>query len=207
MNLSVTCNLVLKRLQSSTEPEAKIAAPAWAEAMKGAEIEHVIWTGVSDSIHLFRIGDDTKGLIRASGASAKLKADAENVVDIAITDVEREMLEREQEEQRERSRRWNEWRDGVFTEVDKTLGPSGSRGAMRFYGDLQISVEATNAIGIATLWVSTNANKPLPLIGYETQCEWDDTKAHVAAASLLQMVKKIEQNPMYVRSKKSAHED
>lgn len=103
----------------------------------------------------------------------------------------------------DRVKRWNQWRNEVFLEVEKTLGSAGSKGAMRFYGDFQVNCDATDIAGIAKLWVTTNPNGPLPQIGYESLCKWENTEPSVAAASILEMCERIKRDPRYVIAKRS----
>ena len=90
-----------------------------------------------------------------------------------------------------RTQRWNQWRESVFSELDKTFGTSGSKGAMRFYGDFQVNCDATDAPGIAKLWATTNPNRPLPILGYETTLLWENTPPSSAAAIMVRLCERI----------------
>lgn len=102
-----------------------------------------------------------------------------------------------------RTQLWNKWRESAFSEVDKFFGTSGSRGAMRFYGDFQINCDATDAPGIAKLWVTTNPNRPLPLLGYETAVLWEGTAPSKAAEILLKLCERIKGDERYLFYKRA----
>lgn len=96
---------------------------------------------------------------------------------------------------------WNQWRNYVFDRLDEALGEAGSKGAMRFYGDFQVNIDAAES-GNAHLWVTANPNAPMPSLGLQEKCvEWEQTDALAAAEAILGFVEKFRGHPEYIIAK------
>jgi hypothetical protein len=102
-----------------------------------------------------------------------------------------------------RSRRWNQWRDDVFSEVAKSLGETDTKGAHRTFGDFVVNCDATYEMGVAMLWVCTDPNKALPQLGFEAHPRWEEASPARAAIAVLEMCEQIRRHFMYVLAKRA----
>ena len=97
---------------------------------------------------------------------------------------------------------WNQWRNDVFSWLDEALGAAGSKGAIRFYGDFQVNIEATES-GQAHLWATANPNAPMPSLGLQEKwVEWETADALAAAQTILGFIEKFRNRPEYIIAKR-----